>query len=136
MEKPVSSMMTKSVWTVQSEDTVEKIDEVLNSRRLSSVPVVDAKGKIFGIVSARDLVLFHSMRKNPKVVRAWEMCTFDPIQVKPDASIRDVAAMMVEHKIHHIVVTENGSVVGFVSSLDFVRQYLEVTKDRPRLGPP
>ena len=116
--------MTKNVWTADVQDTVEYVEELLTSRRPSSVPVVDSKGAIFGIISASDLVHFHAARKNPKAVRAWEICTYKPIEVGPTVPVGEVAGLMVKNKIHHVVVSENGSVVGFVSSLDFVEQYV------------
>jgi CBS domain-containing protein len=122
--------MTKSVETAVTEDTVERVDELLRSHRLSSVPVVDSKGVIFGIISASDLLHFHSMRRNPKAVRAWEMCTYKPIQVGPATPVAEVARLMVKNKIHHvIVVSENGSIQGFVSSLDFIERF--VLKEAP-----
>lgn len=124
MDKPISYMMTKSVWAADSEDSVERVEELLDSHRLSSLPVVDSKGVIFGIISASDLVHFHAARKNPKAVRAWEICTHKPIEVGPTTPIGEVARLMVKNKIHHIVVSENRSVVGVVSSLDFVEQYV------------
>jgi signal-transduction protein with cAMP-binding, CBS, and nucleotidyltransferase domain len=124
MDKPISYMMTKNVWTADTEDTVEKVDELLNAHRLSSLPVVDSKGVIFGIISAPDLVHFHSARRNPKAVRAWEICTYKPIEVDPTTPVGEVAGLMVKNKIHHVVVTENGSIKGVVSSLDFVEQYV------------
>ena len=124
MDKPISYMMTKSVQTADTEDTVERVEELLRSHRLSSVPVVDAKGVIFGIISASDLLRFHSMRKNPKAVRAWEMCTYKPLEVGPATPVGEVARLMVENKIHHVIVSEDRSIQGLVSSLDFVEQYV------------
>ena len=124
MDRPISYLMTKSVWTADCEDTVERVEELLNSHRLSFVPIVDSKGVIFGIISASDLAHFHAARKNPKAVRAWEICTHKPIEVGPTATVGDVARLMVKNKIHHVVISENRSVVGFVSSLDFVEQYV------------
>jgi signal-transduction protein with cAMP-binding, CBS, and nucleotidyltransferase domain len=124
MDKPISYMMTKTVWTADTQDTVERVEELLNSHRLSSVPVIDSKGMIFGIISASDLLHFHSARKNPKAVRAWEICTYKPIEVGPTTAIGEVARLMVKNKIHHVVVSENRSIQGFVSSLDFIEQYI------------
>lgn len=117
-------MMTKSVWTVDTQDTVERVEELLNSHHVSSVPVVDSKGIIFGLISASDLLHFHSAQKNPKAVRAWEICTYKPIEVGPATAIGEVARLMVKNRIHHVVVSENRSIQGFVSSLDFVEQYV------------
>ncbi|MDA1116993.1 MAG: CBS domain-containing protein [Proteobacteria bacterium] len=68
-------MMAKTVRTVGTEDTIENVDTMLTSHKLSAVPVVDAKGVVFGIVSSLDLLHFHAAKKNPKAVRAWELCT-------------------------------------------------------------
>jgi len=124
MNNSISDIMTKSITTVDTEDTVEKVEDLLNAHRLSSVPVVDSKGVIFGIISAPDIVHFHSARKNPKAIRAWEICTHKTIEVSPTTPVRDVARLMVKNRIHHVVVTDNGRVKGFISSLDFVEQYL------------
>jgi CBS domain-containing protein len=116
--------MAKRLWTVGMDETVEQVEELLNTHKLSAVPVVDAKNTIFGIISTPDLLQFNASQKNPKVVRAWELCTHKPITVSPDTSVREVAKLMVDKKIHHIPVTENQKLCGFVSSLDFVEQYV------------
>ena len=124
MDKPISEMMTKSVWTVLEDDTVERVGDLMARHHLSSVPVVDGKGAIFGIVSNADLLRFRDARGNPKVTRAWELCTFRPIEAGPATPSRQVAGMMVQHKVHHVVITEDRKVIGYVSALDFVEQYL------------
>jgi len=55
MDEPISHLMTKSVWTVEMEDTAEKVEDLLNLRSLSAVPVVDENGAVFGIISAADM---------------------------------------------------------------------------------
>lgn len=124
MDKPISYIMTKTVQTANTEDTVERIEELLNSHGLSSVPVVDSKGVLFGIISASDVLHFHSTGKSPKAAHAWEICTYKPIEVSPTTPVGEVAKLMVKNKIHHVVVSENKSIQGFVSSLDFVEQYV------------
>ncbi|MDO8313203.1 MAG: CBS domain-containing protein [Sideroxyarcus sp.] len=67
---------------------------------------------------------FHALKRNPKAVHAWEICTHKAIMVDMDASTRDVAALIVQNHIHHVVITDAGTIKGIVSSLDFVRQFL------------
>jgi CBS domain-containing protein len=117
-------MMAKTVWTVDTEDTVEKVDAMLISHKVSALPVVDAKGAVFGIVSSLDLLHFHAAKKNPKAVRAWELCTHKPIAVSPQTSVAEVARLMIKNRIHHVLITENGTLRGIVSALDFVEQYV------------
>jgi CBS domain-containing protein len=117
-------MMAKTVWTAASEDTVEKVEELMNRRSLSALPVVDERGGVFGIISSADLLHFYAAKRNPKAVRAWELCTYKPIAVHPDTSVGEVASLMIKNKIHHVPVTENGKLCGIVSALDFVEQFV------------
>jgi CBS domain-containing protein len=127
----VSDIMTKIVHTIDSEDTVEQVQQMFEKRHLSSMPVVDSSGVVFGIISAADLLHFQAMGKNAKAVRAWDMCTYKPLEVRPDTPVPEVARLMIEKRIHHVIVSENAQVKGFVSSLDIIRQYLSVIEEAP-----
>lgn len=124
MNQPISRVMAKTVWTAGMEDTAETVEELLNRRSLSAVPVVDENGQVFGIVSAADILHLRAAKKNPRAVRAWELCTYKPITVNPETSIGEVARLMIKHKIHHVPVVDSGKLCGFVSALDFVEQYV------------
>jgi CBS domain-containing protein len=121
MNKQITSLIEESVITVALNDTVETVEKVLDSHHLSCVPVINAQGECFGVISAPDLVHFHSARKNPIAERAWEMCTHKTIAVSADISVKEAAELMVENNIHHLVVVEDGSVRGIVSSIDILR---------------
>jgi CBS domain-containing protein len=41
--------------------------------------------------------------------------------VTPESSIQYAAKIMIDKKIHHLVVMDKGNLVGIVSSLDFVK---------------
>jgi CBS domain-containing protein len=123
MNEPISQFMVKTVWTAAMEDTAEQVEELLNGRSLSAVPVVDKNGGVFGIVSAAAILHLHAAKKNPKAIRAWELCTYRPVTVRPETSVAEVTRMMIEHRIHHVPVTENGKLRGIVSALDFVKWF-------------
>ena len=121
MRKQITSLIGESVITVELNDTVETVEKVLDSNQLSCVPVINDQGECFGVISAPDLVHFHNARKNPIAERAWEMCTHKTIEVSPDISVKEAAALMVKNNIHHLVVIEDGSIKGIVSSIDIIR---------------
>ncbi|MGE5651746.1 cyclic nucleotide-binding/CBS domain-containing protein [Noviherbaspirillum sp. UKPF54] len=125
MSDPISSIMHATVTPVSMDDTVEIVELLMKTRHISSAPVYDGDGAILGIVTATDLVKFHAMGKDPKIVKAWEICTYRPVEVTPDTPVIEVAALMLEHKVHHVVVMENEAMCGIVSSLDFVRLFAE-----------
>jgi len=58
-------------------------------------------------------------------LRAGDLMTPSVITVAPDASIVDVAGTLVDHAVHRVLVTDGGTLVGLVSSLDVVRTVAE-----------
>lgn len=128
MSKPISSMMAEQTTAVDMDATMEQVEEALRAGSLSAVPVIDrANRAVVGLISARDLVRFHRDKKNAAAVRAWEICTYKPLEVGPDTAVGDVARLMVERGVHHVVVAENNEIRGIVSALDFVRQFIAET---------
>ena len=123
MKRPVSSMMCRDVCVAGMDDTLASVERRLTQRRLSWMPVLEDGGGILGVISAADVLRFHAGGGDAEAVRAWQMCTFKPISVAPDADLADVARTMVDRGIHHVVVAEAGTVVGVLSALDFVREF-------------
>jgi CBS domain-containing protein len=128
MSKPISSMMAEQATSVDMDATIERVEEALRASNLSAVPVIDsAHRSVVGLIGARDLVRFHHDKKNAAAVRAWEICTYKPVEVSPDTPVSEVARLMVERGVHHAVITENKEIRGIVSALDFVRQFITDT---------
>ncbi len=56
LERPVSSIMSSTVYTCSPEDDTDSLVEVMTDRRIRHVPVVDGDGRLGGIVSIGDVV--------------------------------------------------------------------------------
>ena len=126
MSKSIASMMQTQTLSVDMDATLDQVDEALRLNNLSAVPVIEREnGAVVGIISARDLAHFHHEKRNAAAVRAWEICSYKPVEVDPDASVSDVARLMVGRRIHHVVVTQDKAVIGIVSALDFVKQFID-----------
>jgi CBS domain-containing protein len=52
----VAEIMTSKVHTVKEDTSVEEVATIMVERQINRVPVVDAAGKLMGIVSRQDLV--------------------------------------------------------------------------------
>ncbi len=125
MDKPISSMMVEQAVAVDMDATIEEVEATLGAGGLSALPVTErAHGSVVGLISARDLVRFHSEKKDPAAIRAWEVCSYKPIEVGPDVPVSEVARLMVTQGVHHVVVTEGKQIRGIVSALDFVKQFM------------
>ena len=124
MLQPLSSIMEESVTLVDVDDTVEDVECILAAHKYSCVPVVDPDGHCFGIITSNDILKFHMMARNPKKVRAWEICSHLMLEAAPELSIHDAAVLMIKNQVHHLVVTQDGEVKGIVSSIDLLEAYV------------
>jgi CBS domain-containing protein len=125
MNESVSTLMTRRVHAVDMDDSVAQVEELLARERLTWAPVLEHQRLVVGVISAADLLQFHAQRRDPLAVPAWQLCTYKPITVDQATPLVQVARAMVEQGVHHVVVTNQDSIVGVVSSLDFVRAFVD-----------
>lgn len=124
MSQAISSLMQREVCSVGPDDTVQAVEAQMVARGLSWVPVVDANGVVLGVISSVDLLRLQVEGKEAAKICAWQICTYKPITVRPDTPVSEVARLMVETNVHHVVVTEGADIKGVVSSFDFVRTFM------------
>lgn len=124
MTQTIASLMHREVFTAGPDDTLQSVEAMLAANGLSWVPVVD-NGSVVGVISNSDLLRHHAAGALSPKVSAWQLCTYKPVTVRPDATLGEVARLMVESNIHHVVVTEGNEIKGVVSALDFVRTFVD-----------
>ena len=129
MDNSITSIMEKHIVIADLDDTAEHVAEILDTHKLSCVPVVEPDGKCFGVISASDFIHFYNTHKNPKAAHAWEICTHTIIQVSPDISIEEASELMLKNQIHHLVITETNRISGIISSIDLLRVCLNHKND-------
>lgn len=122
---PVSTIMITHAWSAGVNDSLAEVEKIMAARSLTSVPVVDAEGSIYGIVNWRDLLRCRAAKTNLRSLHAWEVCASKPIVVSPDVPIHVVAKLMLEREIPDVVVMDGDQVKGFVSTFDFVQRLLD-----------
>jgi CBS domain-containing protein len=136
-------VMTTQVVTVGPETSVEQIAALLLDRRISGVPVVDAGGRLLGIVTEGDLMrrpeigterqrgwwlrLFGDERARTVEYarahgsRAEQVMTRNVVTVSEDTSLADIARLLEEHHIKRVPVVRDGRVVGIVSRANLLQ---------------
>ena len=124
MNQPISSLMQRQVWTIDMDDTVAEVERLFAREGLSWAPVLESKRTIVGVIGTSDLLQFHAQGQDPSAMRAWQLCTYKPITARPDTPASEVARLMIDQGIHHVVVTDGEDIAGVVSSLDFVRTFV------------
>ncbi len=131
----VRDLMTERVFTLQPNDDLEALYDLMDTHHVRHVPVVDRDGDLVGLVTQRDLarsvlgaqdVLPLSVqqeilrRRKVREIMATEVET-----VEPDENLKVAAEMLLENKIGCLPVVEGAHLVGILTESDFVRRYVE-----------
>ena len=62
-------------------------------------------------------------------MRAWQRVQHKPITVSPDTPVSEVAALMIERKIHHVVVIDSEGITGVVLVVGLRAEIVPSTTD-------
>jgi CBS domain-containing protein len=152
-------VMTTDVITVDPETTVQALATLLAERGISGAPVVDASGRLVGIVSEGDLL--HraetgTARRHRERRRSWwldhfaaelardyvkshgrtvkDIMTRDVVTVTEDTDLGEVAALLEAKRIKRVPVTRDGKVIGIISRANLVRALASTKGAPPREG--
>lgn len=146
-ELPVAQIMTADVVTVTADTSVEEAVALLSDHGISGAPVVDPDGRLVGLLDDNDLIVSDARLHGPTVVEILgayfplpgERHRFDedvrhalggtvgelmddaPPWVGPDATVEDVATLIVDRHLSRIPVLDDAHrVVGIVTRGDLV----------------
>jgi CBS-domain-containing membrane protein len=147
-------VMTTTVVTVRPDTRVEQIAALLLERRISGVPVVDADGRLVGIVTEGDLMrrpelgterhrgwwlrLFGDERERAAEyarahgTRAEQVMTRHVVTVTEETPLGEIARLLEERRIKRVPVVRDGKLVGIVSRANL----LHGLAARPAPAPP
>lgn len=122
MEKiHVRDWMTADPITINPKATLTEAYKLMKGHRIRRLPVLDEHSKLVGIVTIGDVREAHSFDPaHPEIsqVRVEQVMTIDPITVAPTDTIRDVALLMLQHKIGGLPVVDGDKVVGIITESD------------------
>jgi CBS-domain-containing membrane protein len=143
MERRVRDVMTPEVVTVGGQASFKEIAATMAEHRVNALPVLDADGRVAGIVSEADLLLKEELAEAPggghlfqghrqRVQRAKaagataaELMTAPAITVGPDATVTEAARLLHRHGIKRLPVVDlAGPLLGIVSRADLLKVFL------------
>jgi CBS domain-containing protein len=111
-----------TVISVKPSTTVQEIAEIITTRRIGAVLVLDDNGGLAGIVSERDVV--KALAANAGVVgnvRADSLMTRDVITATPQTTVDEAMEIMDSGYFRHLPVVSNGRLEGIISIRDLVK---------------
>jgi len=131
----IKNVMTGKVVTVKMDDPLSAVKEIFEAQRFHHVLVVE-NGKLFGVVSDRDLLKALSPRlgtlaetdKDTATLnkRVHQIMTRKPVTLHPEATLLDAVRVFKVHRISCIqLVDEEGRPVGILSWRDLLMAMAE-----------
>ena len=113
-------IMSSPVRTIRPETTIAEAQRILLRYGHAGLSVVDAAGKLVGIISRRDIdiALHHGFSHAP--VKGY--MTTNLKTIRPDTLLPDVESLMMTYDIGRLPVLEDGQLVGMVTRTDVLRQ--------------
>lgn len=117
------------VYTIRPEHTVADTSALLVDKRVGAALVCDAKGKLVGLVSERDVVKGVVKFGKGALEMPVRNVMSAPVQTcAPADSVKKVMEIMNERHIRHLPVVDNGELLGMVSIRDAVDFRLRETQ--------
>lgn len=131
-------IMTKEVITVNKEDTLADVAELMISKRISGFPVLE-DNEIIGIITANDLFLVMDMIKTGEILKnnssnysqpkvSFAMST-EVITVSPEGNLDEIIGLMKYRNIHTLPVTSQNKLVGVIGRRDVFKNFYCVVRD-------
>ncbi len=123
MRIQVKDFMSSPVATAVGKNTVKEIRALMKRKRIHAVPIIRYSKKLPDIeVMIRGIITGSDLNKDidGKAV-AEDIMTSNIHVIHMNSSAQAAAKMMLKHKVHHLVVMDEGKIIGMISSLDFVK---------------
>ena len=145
-------IMTPHVKSVPQSWTMQKFAAFLSDNEISGSPVANESGELIGIATLKDIADFHFNQVDHdhesrmdadelKESRRLRMMIFEglakvPVEVsdimtpimfsvKEEASIKDVAELMMQEHLHRVFVKQGDTLTGIITTYDLLKILVE-----------
>jgi CBS domain-containing protein len=150
-------LMTPRVITIGSDETIADAARKMLANNISGMPVVDAAGKVVGIISEGDLL--RRVELGTERHRSWwlglvsggtlpaedfiksharkvaDVMTSHVTTVDENASPEEVVRVMETRRIKRVPVVRQGALVGIISRANLLRALASVSPEAPATAP-
>jgi CBS domain-containing protein len=125
----------KEVFSITEDISVHQAAQYLREKQVRSVGVVDANGKVVGVVSHSDVSdKVAAENKCPAWMKASDIMTRDLVTVTPEITVDDCLRLMEQNTIFHLIVMDQKQGFrGMLSISDILRVVASDEKARADL---
>jgi CBS domain-containing protein len=146
-------IMTRTVVTVGPEATILEAANTMLRSHVSGLPVVDAAGKLVGVVSEGDFIRrseIGTQRKRGRWLKfllgasvtatdyvhehgrkVADVMTDDPVTIGEDATLEEIVTAMETNGVKRLPVMRDGKLVGIVSRANLLQAVASLAREIP-----
>lgn len=146
-------IMTRSVISVTPDTSILEAAAIMLKRHVSGLPVVDAAGKLVGIVSEGDFIRrseIGTQRKRGRWLKfilgpgksasdfvhehgrkVSEVMTTSPLTITEDAALAEIVDIMERHNVKRLPVVNGDKIVGIVSRANLLQAVASLAREVP-----
>ena len=146
-------IMTRPVITVTPETTIVEAANTMLQRHISGLPVVDASGKLVGIISEGDFIRrseIGTQRQRGRFMRfilgsngeakdfvhehgrkVGEIMTSEPHTIKEDTDLEKIVELMESNRVKRLPVMRGDKLVGIVSRSNLLQAVASLARQIP-----
>ncbi|NJN16404.1 MAG: CBS domain-containing protein [Oscillochloris sp.] len=128
MERTVGEVMHTGVLTCLRDTPIQDVARRMSEQDISALVVVNEEGLLIGLISRTDLVnarLYEQYWKHWRGLTAGHIMITDVVSVNAADTLEQAGKLMMERRIHRVVVVEEGEKgvkpIGVLSVTDIVR---------------
>lgn len=120
--KALLASKPKEIVTARPSTSIDEAMELLISKGIGCLPVVDQEEKLVGILSDKDIFKkIHETKGQYHSLKVEDVMSTELIIGVPDDDITYIAGVMDKNWIRHIPVLEGETLVGLVSLRDIIK---------------
>jgi len=130
------NIMTKAVLTVKEDLHLTELAAMMLEKRISGLPVVDADGKMTGVITQTDLFNLMFMLRSGDIVEEGEKAVSNPtvkfamcvdvISIKEETTLAEIIDIMKGRDIHTLPVMKDNKLVGIIGRRDVLKHFYAV----------
>lgn len=133
----VRDLMAKKVFTLRADQKIHLAQDLMQSKFIRHIPIVDDDFHLVGILTHRDLL--RASISSLAAVAASERRIFfaqiaiadimqkDVVTIGPEIDLREAAGLMLERKLGCLPVVDGKKLVGILTEADFMSLAWEAT---------
>lgn len=110
-------MACQPIW-IEASLPLGEAKELMREKGIRHLPVM-CDGKVLGILSERDIKATDQLLSSEaKALKVSDVCHHKPHVTRPEATLREVAREMAEHKVGSMIVMDGAQLVGIFTAVD------------------